>query len=105
MDKVSNADRRQIEDTMRQETLEVATYPEIAFESTEIAVGPRSGDEMPVRITGRMTLHGVAQPQRFDGRLTLYSDGVRLAGEFALPQAAYQLRPVVGARRYDQVKG
>ncbi|HBI46150.1 MAG TPA: hypothetical protein DDY78_25350 [Planctomycetales bacterium] len=95
MDKVSASDRKQIEDTMRQETLEVAAYPEIAFESGEVTVGPRSGDEMPVRITGRMTLHGIVRPQQIHGRLTLYSDGVRLAGEFALPQSEYHMRPVV----------
>jgi polyisoprenoid-binding protein YceI len=95
MDKVSATDRRQIEETMRGETLEVGAYPEIAFESSEIAVGPRSGDEVPVRILGQMTLHGVVRPQQIDARLTLYSDGVRLAGEFALSQSAHHLRPVV----------
>jgi hypothetical protein len=50
---------------------------------------------MPVRITGRMMLHGIDRMQQIDARLTLYSDGVRLAGEFALPQSEYQLRPVV----------
>ncbi len=95
MDKVSASDRRQIEETMGRETLEVAAYPEIAFESTEVAVGPRTGDEMPVRIVGQMMLHGVARLQQIDARLTLYSDGVRLAGEFALPQSEYRIRPVV----------
>src|SRR5665213_3851837 len=95
LDKVSASDRRQIEETMRKETLEVAVYPEIAFESTEVAVGQRSGDEMPVRIAGRMTLHGIDRRQQIDGRLTLYSDGVRLAGEFALPQSEHHIRPVV----------
>jgi polyisoprenoid-binding protein YceI len=95
MDKVSASDRKQIEDAMRQETLEVAAFPEIAFESTEVAVGSRTEDEMPVRITGRMTLHGVSRPQQIDGRLTLYSDGVRLVGEFMLPMSGYRIRPVV----------
>jgi polyisoprenoid-binding protein YceI len=95
MDKVSASDRRQIEETMWRETLEVAAYPEIAFESMEVTVGPRTGDEMPVRIVGRMMLHGVARPQQIDARLTLYSDGVRLAAEFALPQSEYRIRPVV----------
>jgi polyisoprenoid-binding protein YceI len=95
MDKVSASDRRQIEETMWRETLEVAAHPEIAFESTEVAVGPRTGDEMPVRIMGRMTLHGLAGTHLIDARLTLYSDGVRLAGEFVLPQSACQIQPVV----------
>jgi polyisoprenoid-binding protein YceI len=95
MDKVSASDRRQIEEAMWRETLEVAAYPEITFESTEVAVGPRTGDEMPVRIMGRMTLHGVVRQQQIDARLTLYSDGVRFAGEFALPQSEYHIRPVI----------
>ena len=95
MDKVSDGDRRQIETAMWGETLETAAYPEIAFESTEIAVGTPSGDNRPVHVTGRMSLHGVTQPAQFDAVLTLYTDGVRLAGEFLLKQSDYRLRPVV----------
>ncbi len=95
VDNVSAGDRRQIEDTMRRETLETAAHPEIVFESNEIAVGPASGDERPVRIMGRMSLHDVTQPLQIDARLTLYTDGVRLAGEFLLSQSEYRLRPVV----------
>ena len=94
-DKVSPADRRQIEDTMRREVLETARYPEVVFESTEVAAGPRSGDDWPLRIAGRMTLHGVTRPTRIDARLTFYSDGVRLAGEFTLSQSEFDIRPVV----------
>ncbi len=83
-DKVSDADRRQIEDTMRGEALETARFPEIVFDSTEVRAGARSGDDWPVRITGRMTLHGLTRSIGMDARLTLYSDGVRLAGGFAL---------------------
>jgi polyisoprenoid-binding protein YceI len=95
MDKVSASDRRQIEDTMRGETLEVAWHPEIVFERTEVAVGPRAGDEMAVRIAGAMKLHGAVRSLQIGAGLTLYTDGVRLAGEFALPQSAFHIRPVV----------
>ena len=94
-DNVSASDRRQIEDQMRGEALETTAYPEITFESTEVAAGPPSGDERPVRIAGRMTLHGVTQPFQIDAALTLYTDGVRLVGEFLLRQSDFRLRPVV----------
>ena len=94
-DKVSATDRNQIEQTMWGETLEAGKYPEIVFESTAFAAGPPAGDERPVRLTGRTTLHGVARTQQIDARLTLYSDGVRLAGEFMLSQAEFGLKPVV----------
>ncbi len=95
VDRVSDGDRRQIEETMRGEALETAAYPEIAFESTEIAVGPPSGDNRPMRVAGQMSLHGVTRPVQFDAALTLYTDGVRLAGEFLLKQSEYRMRPVV----------
>ncbi len=94
-DKVSDADRRQIEDTMRGETLETARFPEVVFESTEVRAGVRSGDDWPVRITGRMTLHGLTRSIGMDARLTLYSDGVRLAGGFTLSQSEFGMKPVV----------
>jgi polyisoprenoid-binding protein YceI len=71
MDKVSAADRRQIEETMQKETLETAAYPEIVFESAEVEVGPRRGDEMPVRIIAQLTLHRLTRPQQIDARLAL----------------------------------
>lgn len=95
VDNVSAGDRRQIEDTMRGETLETTAFPQIVFESSEVAAGPAKGDERPVRVTGRMTLHGVTQSLSVDAVLTLYSDGVRLAGEFLLRQSDFRLRPVV----------
>ena len=108
-DKVSAADRRQIEGAMRSESLETARYPEVVFESAEVRAGARSGDDWPVQIAGRLTLHGATRPARIDARLTLYSDGVRLAGEFSLSQSEFGLRPVVALggtlRLKDAVKG
>src|SRR5690242_13535728 len=40
-DDVSEKDRRELERTMREEALEIARYPEIAFESTSV-----SGDKI-----------------------------------------------------------
>ena len=94
-DKVSEADRRQIEGSMRNEALETVAYPEIVFESTEVQAGARAGDEWQARMAGRMTLHGQTRPTRIDARLTLYSDGVRLAGGFMLGQSEFGIRPVV----------
>lgn len=95
LDKVSAGDRRQIEEAMRRDALETAAYQEIAFESTEIAAGPATGDERPLRIIGQMSLHGIVRPRQMDARLTVYTDGVRLAGEFSLSQSEYRMRPVV----------
>ncbi len=94
-DKVSDGDRRQIEGTMRGEALETAAYPEIVFESTEVAVGPPAGANRPMHVAGQMSLHGVTRPAQFDSTLTLYIDGFRLAGEFLLNQSDYRMRPVV----------
>ena len=93
-DAVGASDRRQIEDAMRNESLETAACPEVAFESDAASAGPPSGDVRPLNIAGRMSLHGVTRPERIDARLTLYKDGVRLAGEFLLRQSDYQIRPV-----------
>ena len=95
LDKVSAGDRRQIEETMWRDALETAAFPEITFESTEVAAGTAAGDERPLRIAGHMSLHGVVRPQQIDARLTVYTDGARLTGEFPLSQSEYRMRPVV----------
>lgn len=108
-DRVTAADRRQIEEGMNRDALETAAYPEIIFESVSVEAGPPAGDEWPLHVAGRLTLHGVTRPVRFGARLTLYNDGVRLAGEFLLNQSEFQMKPVVALggtlRLKDAVKG
>ena len=105
MDKVSPSDRRQIEDTMRKETLEVAAFPEIAFESTEVAVGPRTGDEMPHADYGPDdAARGRTAPT---DRRSAYPVLRRRSFGWRVRVASVRVPPAAGgcARGHNQVKG
>ncbi len=94
VDNVRPADRQEIENRMRREVLEVGAFPEIRFESTEIIATATAADRNLVRITGLLSLHGVTNRERVDAALSLYDDGIRLAGEFPLRLSDYRIRPV-----------
>jgi polyisoprenoid-binding protein YceI len=94
VDAVRPADRAEIEDRMRLEVLETAAYPEIRFQSTEIATALVAGNRYRLRIVGLLSLHGVNNPHAFEAELLHYHDGVRLSGEFPLRLSDYRIRPV-----------
>ena len=95
-DRISDKDRDQIHATMKQETLEVAKYPEISFRSTEIAATRITENWYRTRILGQMQLHGVTQPQVVDSQLRIGENDLKLTGEFVLSQALYRIRKATG---------
>jgi polyisoprenoid-binding protein YceI len=94
VDRVRPADREEIEGRMRAEVLETRLYPEIRFGSTEISGRPAAAHEYQLRINGRLSLHGATNPLGVDAQLQVYTDGVRLSGEFPLRLSEYGIRPV-----------
>jgi polyisoprenoid-binding protein YceI len=94
LDKVKPADRQDIEGRIRREVLEIARYPEVRFESDEVAAERTADNEYRLRIHGRLTLHGVTHPVTLDAQLLAYSDAVRLIGETPLQLSDYRIRPV-----------
>jgi polyisoprenoid-binding protein YceI len=94
VDHVRPADREEIEGRMRREVLEAPAYPEIHFQSTEIATAAVAGNRYRLRITGLLALRGVTNRHAIDAELVLYDDGVRLSGEFPLGLTDYRVRPV-----------
>jgi polyisoprenoid-binding protein YceI len=93
-DAVSPKDRAEIETRMRQEVLESASHPTIAFSSTEISADKIADGWYRLTITGKLSLHGVTSTQRIDGQLRLMEDEVRVSGEKTLSQAAYRIKRV-----------
>jgi polyisoprenoid-binding protein YceI len=93
-DAVSPKDRAEIETRMRQEVLESARYPTIAFESSEIAPVRIADGWYRLAITGKLSLRGVTNPQRLDAQLRLMEGEARLSGDCKLLLSAYRIKPV-----------
>jgi len=92
-DKVSTNDRQTIEKTMRDEVLETAKYPEIAFKSTKIEATKTADGQYQAKIWGELTLHGVNHPVLITPQLTFDNKSLRARGEFSLKMTEYSIKP------------
>ncbi|MDT5271268.1 MAG: hypothetical protein QOH49_3454 [Acidobacteriota bacterium] len=92
---VKEKDRLEIERMMRNDVLEVSTYPEIVFESTSVTASRIREGRYRARVIGNLTLHGVIQPNLWiQAEVTFGEDTLRAQGEFSLKQTDYKIKPV-----------
>jgi len=91
-DDISDKDRREIERVMQEEILEVSTYPEIAYESTNIAATKTGEGQYSVTLNGDLTMHGVTRSLTVPARVVLAEDSLRAFGIFSLMQTDYDLK-------------
>lgn len=93
-DDVSGKDRNEIESRMKQEVLEISSYPEIVFESSQITVNKLGEDRYAVNVTGNLALHGVTRSEAISAQVALAGDTLRAYGEFSLRQTDYGIKLV-----------
>jgi polyisoprenoid-binding protein YceI len=91
---VSAKDREEIEGRMRQEVLETAAYPEVAYQSTRVSADQIADNWYRLQIKGELSLHGVTKAQPVDVQLRLSDGQARLSGQCALLQSAYRIQRV-----------
>lgn len=96
-DEMSNKDRREIERQMRAEVLDTARYPEIVFESINIAVEEVMSSQYRAWITGKLSLHGVTRQCEIAAHVIAGEDALRANGEFTLRQSLFNIKPVSAA--------
>jgi polyisoprenoid-binding protein YceI len=92
LDELRDADRREIHRVMNQEVLETTRFPEVAYDSTEIAVEKLKDDLYRLSVHGRLTLHGVSNDQDFVAQVSVGVDSARAYGAFTLLQSDYNIR-------------
>jgi polyisoprenoid-binding protein YceI len=93
-DNVSVADRREIEGSMRTNVLETATYPQVSYQSMDIAAKQIARGRYGLHVNGQLMLHGVTRLQPVDLELLVFDDGIRLRGEWSLLLSDYRIQPV-----------
>jgi polyisoprenoid-binding protein YceI len=94
VDSVSAKDREQIEAQMRTEVLETASYPDIVFQSTEMAFDKVADNWYRLRLQGELRLHGVQKPLSLDVQLKMAEAEARLSGQCGLLLSAYRIKQV-----------
>jgi polyisoprenoid-binding protein YceI len=92
LDELRESDRRELHRVMYQEVLEVAKFPEFAFESTGITADKQSAGLYRVNVTGKLTLHGVTNPHSFFAQVAFGVDSFRAHGDFTVLQTDYGLK-------------
>ena len=103
-DKVSESDRNKIQSTMRNEVLDVNSYPEITFKSTGITAARVEEGKYQTKITGDLTLHGTTRAITIPAFVTFYATSLQAEGQFALRQTEYGIKPVSVAGGTIKVK-
>ena len=93
-DQVSDKDRREIERAMRNEVLETARFPEIVFEASNPSLSQGGVGLYWANITGKLTLHGVTQPQQITAQVSVSGNQLSAGGEFTVRQSSYGIKPV-----------
>lgn len=104
LDDLSKKDRQEIEKRTREEVLETATYPEIAYHSTAVEIQAVAEHQYRLKIHGELSLHGVKKPLALEFQLRAGDDDVRLGGEFRLKQSAYKIKRVSAVAGAIKVK-
>jgi polyisoprenoid-binding protein YceI len=93
-DDISQKDRTELENKMRQEVLETSAYREIVFESSKISANQLGESTYSVNIAGNLTLHGVNHNETIYAQVTLAGETLRAFGEFSLRQTDYGIKLV-----------
>ncbi|MDQ2856755.1 MAG: YceI family protein [Acidobacteriota bacterium] len=93
-DDVSEKDRREIERMMKDDVLKVSEYPEIAFKSQSVTAVRIYEGFYRVKISGRLSLHGVIRDHLIDTQVRLVENGLRAEGETTLRQSDYDIKRV-----------
>jgi polyisoprenoid-binding protein YceI len=98
LDQVSDKDRREIERTMRNEVLETSRFPEIVFEASSPSISKGGETLYWVNLTGKLTLHGVTQPQQITAQVSIQASEndarIHASGELTVRQTSFGIKLV-----------
>ena len=97
-DAVKEKDRLEIEQTMRNEVLEISRYHEIVFVSSNISVNRLAQGRCQVRVIGDLTLHGVTRNSIWISAEAKINEGtLQASGNFSLKQSDFGIKPYSAA--------
>lgn len=94
---VKEKDRIEIEQTMREQVLEIAKYPEIVFVSSNISVTRLAEGRYRARVIGDVTLHGATQKNLWITAEVTVNGRLKAKGDFSLKQTDFGIKPFSAA--------
>lgn len=93
-DEVSEKDRREIERTMRNDVLETSRFPEMVFEASSPSLSQGGEGFYWANINGKLSLHGITQPQQISAQVTINDSQLRANGELTIRQSSFGIKLV-----------
>jgi len=95
---VKEKDRLEIEQTMREQVLEIAKYREIVFVSPNISVIRLAEGRYRARVIGDLTFHGITQKNLWiTSEVEISGESLRAKGDFSLKQKDFGIKPFSAA--------
>jgi polyisoprenoid-binding protein YceI len=95
---VKEKDRIEMEQTMREQVLEIAKYPEIVFVSSNISVTKLVEGRYRARVIGDLTFHGATQKNLWiTPEVTVSGESLSAKGVFSLKQTDFGIKPFSAA--------
>jgi len=95
---VKEKDRIELEQTMREQVLEIAKYPEIVFVSSNISVTKLAEGRYRARVIGDLTFHGATQKNLWiTPEVTVSGESLSAKGVFSLKQTDFGIKPFSAA--------
>jgi polyisoprenoid-binding protein YceI len=91
---VSDKDRREMENEMRERVLEVTKYPQIVYDAPRVSVKNTGEGQNDIVLLGQLTLRGVTRAQPLPAKIAVTGGLLRAFGEFSLRQSDYNIKPV-----------
>ncbi len=85
--------RQSIESALREDVLETAKYPEIAFTSRSVKFERRGDGTYDVRLAGELALHGVGRPITVPARVSFEGGVLHAIGAFEIRQTDFKITP------------
>lgn len=93
-DNVSQKDRAEIENTMRERVLETDKFPEIHFVSKDVSLTEKRDGKFAVTANGMLSLHGETLPKTIEAEAEISNGNIRAVGEFSLRQSDFNIEQV-----------
>ncbi len=108
LDEMKSSDRKQLEQAMYGQVLDVEHFPMAIYESSDARVEKPANGPLLARVNGALSFHGVTQNQPLEARIVELGSMLRISGEFGIRQSDFGIKPVsfaAGALRLkDELK-
>lgn len=103
-DRVSEADRREMERLMRDNVLEINRFPHIMYECSRVSGDQTGPAQYRITLNGELTLHGVSRIHPVAAQVNVTGNILRASGECTLRQTDFGIKLVSAAAGTLRVK-